>query len=84
MIDQNDPDSVLLGSITFVFDADNPSGSISVNVPTLDFNKKYKIRRKLKLQGSSTSDVQNTYTDDTSAYVASNSLPHWNLSLIHI
>ena len=79
VIDQSDPDNVLLGSITFVFDADNPSGSISVNVPTLDFNKKYKIRRKLKLQGSSTADVQNTYNDDISAYVASNSLPHWTI-----
>ena len=79
VIDQDDPDSVLLGSITFVFEQDNPSGSVSVNVPTLDFTKKYKIRRKLKLQKSSTADVQNTYTDDTSAYVASNSLPHWDI-----
>ena len=79
VIDQNDPDSVLSGSITFVFDKNNPSGSVSVNVPALDFNKKYKIRRKLKLQDNNTADVQNTYTDDTSAYVASNSLPHWTI-----
>ena len=79
VIDQNDPDSVLLGSITFVFDIGNPSGSVSVNVPALDSTKKYKIRRKLKLQSNFTADVQNTYTDDTSAYVASNSLPHWTI-----
>ena len=79
VIDQNDPTSVLLGSITFVFAKDNPSGSVSVNVPALDFGKKYKIRRQLKLQKNFTSDVQNTYTDDTSAYVASNSLPHWTI-----
>ena len=79
VIDQNDPTSVLLGSITFVFDKNNPSGSVSVNVPALDFNKKYKIRRRLKLQKNITADIQNTYTDDTSAYVASNSLPHWTI-----
>ena len=79
VIDQDDPDNVLLGSITFVFEIGNPSGSISVNVPTLDFDKKYKIRRQLKLQGDFTADVQNTYTDGTSAYVASNSLPHWTI-----
>ena len=79
VIDQDDPDSVLLGSITFVFEQDNPSGSISVNVPALDFTKKYKIRRKLKLQGDNTADVQNTYNNNISAYVTSNSLPHWTI-----
>ena len=72
VIDQDDPSSVLDGSITFVQD-----DFISVSVPTLDETKKYNVRRKIKLQGKNTADVQNTYTDGISAYVASNSLPHW-------
>ena len=76
VIDQSDPDNKLNGTITFVFDEDQED-SISVSVPTLDNTKKYNIRRKLKIQGTSTADVQNTYTDGDSVYVASNSLPHW-------
>ena len=77
VIDRDDPNSVLSGSVTYVFDKGTPNASISVNVPTLDTTKKYKIRRKLKIQLDSTADIQNTYTDGESAYVASNSLPHW-------
>jgi len=76
VIDQTDPDNKLNGTITFVFDQDQVE-SISVSVPTLDTTKKYKIRRKLKIQGNSTADVQNTYNDGESVHVASNSLPHW-------
>ena len=78
VIDQTDPDNKLNGTITFVFDEDQDD-SISVSVPTLDTTKRYKIRRKLKIQRGSTADVQNTYTDGGSVYVASNSLPHWTI-----
>ena len=78
VVDQIDPDNKLNGTITFVFDEDQDD-SISVSVPTLDTTKKYKIRRKLKTQGTSTADVQNTYTDGSSVHVASNSLPHWSI-----
>ena len=76
VIDQVDPDNKLNGTITFVFDEDQDD-SISVSVPTLDTTKKYKIRRKLKIQKDRTADVQNTYNDGSSVHVASNSLPHW-------
>ena len=76
VIDQTDPDNKLNGTITFVFDEDQDD-SISVSVPTLDTTKKYKIRRKLKIQANSTTDVQNTYNDGSAVHVASNSLPHW-------
>jgi hypothetical protein len=76
VIDQTDPDNKLNGTITFVFDEDQDD-SISVSVPTLDTTKKYKIRRKLKIQANSTADVQNTYNDGSAVHVASNSLPHW-------
>ena len=76
VIDQVDPDNKLNGTITFVFD-ESQSDSISVSVPTLDTTKKYKIRRKLKIQKDRTADVQNTYNDGNSVHVASNSLPHW-------
>ena len=78
VIDQSDPDNKLNGTISFVFDEDQDD-SISVSVPTLDITKKYNIRRKLKIQGNSTADVQNTYRGRDSVYVASNSLPHWNI-----
>ena len=58
VIDQDDPDNKLNGTITFVFDEDQDD-SISVSVPTLDTTKKYKIRRKLKIQKDRTADVQN-------------------------
>tara|TARA_B100001113_G_scaffold48198_1_gene34702 strand:+ start:13 stop:8304 length:8292 start_codon:yes stop_codon:yes gene_type:complete len=76
VIDMIDPSLALIGNITFVYD-ENSEFSISVNVPTLDLNKKYKIRRILKLQGDTTADVQNTYSQSGVPYVASNSLPHW-------
>ena len=76
VIDTVDPTLILRGSITFVFD-DNSEFSISVNVPTLDETRKYKIRRILKLQGDTTADVQNTYSQFGVPHVASNSLPHW-------
>jgi len=78
VIDQDDPDNKLNGTITFVFDEDQDD-SISVSVPTLDTTKKYKIRRKLKIQKDRTADVQNTYTDGSAVHVASNSLPHWTI-----
>ena len=78
VIDQDDPDNKLDGTITFVF-ARNQNESITVSVPTLDDTKKYKIRRKLKIQGTNTADVQNTYTDGRAVHVASNSLPHWTI-----
>jgi len=78
VIDQTDPDNKLDGTITFVFD-ENQSDSISVSVPTLDTTKRYKIRRKLKIQKDRTADVQNTYNDGFAVHVASNSLPHWTI-----
>ena len=76
VIDTIQPSIIFNGSITFVYDDDNEF-SISVNVPTLDENRKYKIRRILKLQGGITADIQNTYSQFGVPYVASNSLPHW-------
>ena len=76
VIDTIDSSNIFVGSITFVYDDDNEF-SISVNVPTLDNNRKYFIRRILKLQGDITADVQNTYSQFGVPYVASNSLPHW-------
>tara|TARA_B100001093_G_scaffold361775_1_gene346519 strand:+ start:11008 stop:19293 length:8286 start_codon:yes stop_codon:yes gene_type:complete len=78
VIDQNDSDNVVTGSVTFVFENSAFGYSVSANVPNLDSSKKYKVRRKVKLSsGGFTVDVQNTYTDNESTYVASNSLPNY-------
>ncbi len=78
-IDVIDPSgNVLDGSVTFIYDT--LPKRVSVNCPTLDPNLKYSIRRKLKLSADGyTADVQNTYSDDGTLYVASNSLPHWTI-----
>ena len=70
--------NVTNGSVTFVYDT--LPKRISVNIPTLDPNLKYSIRRKLKLSAEGfTADVQNTYSDGETLYVASNSFPHWSI-----
>ena len=53
---------------------------IQVNSPALDLSKKYFIRRQLKTNLNYTADVQNTYSSNADVYVASNSLPHWNIN----
>ena len=66
------------GSITFTFDTEPKR--VSVSSPTLDFNRKYRIRRKIKLSSDGhTADIQNTYTDGKATYVACNSFPHWDI-----
>ena len=78
VINRNDEDDIVVGKITFVFD-NNPFGfSVSANVPNLDTSQKYKVRRKMKLSSTGfTVDVQNSYTDGESTYVACNSLPNY-------
>ena len=78
VINQNDEDDVVLGKITFVFEKSAFGFSVSANVPNLDTTQKYKVRRKMKLSSTGfTVDVQNSYTDGDSTYVASNSLPNY-------
>jgi len=56
------------------------SKTIELNSPRLDLNQTYFIRRKLKTNRGITADVQNSYSDGSDVYVASNSFPHWNIS----
>ena len=56
------------------------SKTIELNSPRLDLNQTYFIRRKLKTNSGLTADVQNSYSDGSDVYVASNSFPHWNIS----
>ena len=73
-----DDGTIFDGSITFTYDT--LPKRVSVSSPTLNFNVKYRIRRKLKLSADGhTADVQNTYTDGKASYVASNSFPHWDI-----
>ena len=54
--------------------------TIVLNVPQLLPNVAYYIRRKLKTKLGFTADVQNTYSAGDDLYVASNSLPHWEIN----
>jgi len=74
-----DPDGVIFdGKVTFVYST--LPKRLTINTPTLDPDTKYSIRRKLKVSVDGyTADVQNTYSDDNTLYVASNSFPHWNI-----
>ena len=70
--------NVLDGTLTFVWDA--LPKRITVNCPTIGASPEYRIRRKLKLSADGyTADVQNTYSQEETLYVASNSLPHWTI-----
>jgi|LakMenEpi03Aug12_release.lakeMendotaPanAssembly.Ray.scaffolds.fasta_scaffold04969_4 hypothetical protein len=54
--------------------------TIQVNCASLDLSKKYFIRRQLKTNKDYTADIQNTYSSGDTVYVASNSIPHWNIN----
>ena len=74
-----DDGTIFDGSITFTYDT--LPKRVSVSSPTLSFNVKYRIRRKLKLSADGhTADIQNTYTDGDATYVACNSFPHWDIN----
>lgn len=69
--------NVIPGTITAVISDD----SITVACSTLTPQTLYKIRRNLKINQQVIADVQNTYSDPhSSVFVASNSIPHWNIS----
>ena len=54
--------------------------SVVVTTTTLDPNIVYFVRRNIKLREGHTADVQATYRDAGDAvYVASNSIPHWDM-----
>ena len=54
--------------------------SVVASTGNLDPQIKYYIRRRLKTTSDGfTADIQNTYTDDETVVVASNSLPHWTI-----
>jgi len=53
---------------------------IQINSTSLDLSKKYFVRRQLKTNKGYTADIQNTYASGSDVYVASNSLPHWNIN----
>ena len=80
VINVDDETDTHQGSVTFVSDLDSSERVINVNTDVLDNDKKYKIRREIKIRSKFTADVQNTYTDGESVYVASNSLPHWYIN----
>ena len=53
---------------------------IEVSSVVLDTTKTYFIRRNIKTQLEFTADVQNSYSNDDEVYIASNSLPHWDIN----
>lgn len=77
-VDIIDVDNVVIpGTITASISDD----SITVACSTLTPQKRYKVRRNLKVNQQVIADVQNTYSDpDDSVFVASNSIPHWQIN----
>ena len=53
---------------------------IRINAGTLDLTRNHYLRRNLKTTNTYTADVQNTYSKGTDLYVASNSIPHWEIN----
>ena len=68
--------NIVQGSITGI----PLSNTIRVNAPNIDVNKTYFIRRQLKTKDGEAVDVQNSYSNGQEVYVASNSLPHWQIN----
>ena len=57
------------------------SKEIQINTAAFDINEKYFVRRKIKTNlNGLIANIQNTYSDTSSVYVASNSLPQWNIN----
>ena len=67
--------AVVSGTITLII-SDN---KIEVSTVVLDTTKTYYFRRNVKTQLGYTADVQNSYSNGDEVYVASNSLPHWDI-----
>lgn len=75
-VDVIDLDEVVIeGSIT----GTPLSNTIRLNAPSIDITKSYFIRRQLKTKDGQAVDVQNSYSKGEEVYVASNSLPHWQI-----
>jgi hypothetical protein len=56
------------------------SKEIQINPASFDINQKYFVRRLLKTNlNGIIANIQNTYADNSSLYVTSNSLPHWKI-----
>ena len=73
VVDLND--AVSAGTITDII-SDN---EIEVSTVVLNPTETYFIRRNIKTQLGFTADVQNSYSNGDEVYVASNSLPHWDI-----
>jgi len=73
VIDQDG--AVLDASITNVINL----RTLDINCPTLTVGDKYFIRAKLRTNKDFVANIQNTYSDGSSVYVASNSLPHYDI-----
>ena len=76
-VDVVDGDNTQSGTITNANVADRV---VYLNVPQLLPGVAYFIRRKLKTKLGFTADIQNTYSSGDDVYVASNSLPHWDIN----
>ena len=68
--------NIIQGSIT----GTPLSNTIRVNAPNINVNDTYFIRRQLKTKEGEAVDVQNSYSKGQEVYVASNSLPHWQIN----
>ena len=68
--------NIIQGSIT----GTPLSDTIRVNAPNIDVDGSYFIRRQLKTKDGVAVDVQNSYSKGQEVYVASNSLPHWQIN----
>ena len=56
------------------------SKSVVASTGNLDPSITYYIRRRVKVTSDGyTADIQNSYSSDETVYVASNSLPHWDI-----
>ncbi len=86
----NQPHDLFAGDTIDIIDGDNAvvSGTITliisdikieVSTVVLDTTKTYYFRRNVKTQLGYTADVQNSYSNGDEVYVASNSLPHWDI-----
>ena len=76
-VDVVDGNNTQSGTIT---NANVSDRVVYLNVPQLLPEVAYFIRRKLKTKLGFTADIQNTYSGGDDLYVASNSLPHWDIN----
>jgi len=56
------------------------NNKILISSQAIDIEKKYRVRRKIKTNKNFTADVQNAYAVGSDVYIASNSLPHWEIN----